>query len=111
MVERSYSGVKGVVEWVSTMNGALCSGGNIDIFRFRTLSVSDVTKEHGTDVQWFQGIIVIVLGFQVEVVNIPEKSPNLDQRTVGRKRTGSVTSRVNCMRNMGGAGSRRVRSI
>ena len=73
--------------------------------------VSDVTNEHSTDVQWFQGIIVIVLWFQVEVVNIPEKSPNLDQRTVGRKRTGAVlTGRVNCMRDTG-AGSRRVRSI
>ena len=88
------------------MNGAFCSGRNIDVFRSRTLLVSDVTKEHSTDVQWFQGIIVIVLGFQVEVVNIPEKSPNLDQRTVGRKKTRAVlTGRVNCMRNTDGAGS------
>ena len=73
------------------------------------MSLSDV---HSTDEQRLQGMIAIVLGFQVEAVNIPEKSPNLDQRTVGRKRTGAVlTGRVNCMRNTGGAGSRRVRSI
>ena len=50
------------------------------------MSLSDV---HSTDEQRLQDVIVIVLGFQVEVVNIPEKSLNLDQRTVGRNRCGT----------------------
>ena len=74
----------------------------------RTLLVSDATERRSTDDQYFQGVIVIVLGFHVAVVDISEKSQNPDQKTVLMKKIGGVpTGRVDCMRNSGGAGSRR----
>ena len=65
----------------------------------RTLLVSDATERRSTDDQYFQSVIVIVLGFQVAIVNTSEKSPNFDQRTVVMKKIGAVsTCRIDCMR-------------
>ena len=61
--------------------------------------VSDIAQRHSTGDQWFQAVIVIVLGSQVAVVNISEKPSNLIQGTFGMEIIGSVLAgRVECMR-------------
>ena len=63
------------------------------------LLVSRITKRHSTGDQWFQAVIVIVLGFQVAVVNRSEKPSNLIQGTAKMEIIGSVLAgRVECMR-------------
>ena len=53
---------------------------------------------------------MIVLELQVAVVNILEKSPNLDRRTVGMEKGGAVLiGRIDCMRNAGGGESQNGR--
>ena len=65
----------------------------------RTLLVSDTTERRSTDDQYFQGVIVIVVGFQVAGLILSEKLLNLNQRTAGMKKIGAVpTDRVDCMR-------------
>ena len=90
-------------EWSASLRTYSC---------IRTLLVSDATERRSTDDQYLRGVIVIVLGFHVAVVDISEKSQNPDQKTVVMKKIGGVpTGKVDCMRNVGGAGSRRGRSI
>ena len=65
-----------------------------------------ISPRCGTDDQWFPDVIVIVLGFQVAVVNISEKLLNLNRRMTGMRKIGTVpTDRVHCMRKTGCAGS------
>ena len=56
----------------------------------RRLLVSDATETCSTDDRRFQGIIVIIVGFQVAVVHISEKPLDLNQRTVEMEQVGAV---------------------